>query len=260
MFRPCIDIHNGAVKQIVGSSLRDEGDNAKENFVSEKKAADYALMYKEYGFKGGHVILLNGKDSSYYDATKAQALAGLKAYPGGLMAGGGMDEDNAAEFLNEGASHIIYTSYVFKNGMIIYDRLDSLLKKIGKKHMVLDLSVSRDKSGDYFIMTDRWQVKSKEALSTELLNKLSAYCDEYLIHATDVEGKKAGIDKDLLTMLYAYRKQGGENPITYAGGIGSLDDLNEFKMISSDMVDYTIGSALSIFGGSIGLDVLTESV
>lgn len=107
-------------------------------------------------------------------------------------------------------------------------------------------------------MTDRWQVKSKEALSAELLNKLSVYCDEYLIHATDVEGKKAGIDKDLLSMLYAYRKEGGENPITYAGGIGSLDDLKEFRMISSDMVDYTIGSALSIFGGTIGLDVLVE--
>ncbi len=257
MFRPCIDIHNGAVKQIVGSSLKDSTDYASENFVSEKGAGDFALMYKEYGFKGGHVILLNGKDSSYYDATKAQALAGLKAYPGGLMAGGGMDEDNAVSFLDAGASHIIYTSYVFKDGMILYDRLDQLVKKLGKKRICLDLSVRRANDGSYYVMTDRWQVQSKEILTKEMLNELCVYCDEYLIHATDVEGKKAGIDKDLLTMLYAYRKEGGENPITYAGGIGSLDDLKEFRMISSDMVDYTIGSALSIFGGTIGLDALS---
>ena len=257
MFRPCIDIHNGAVKQIVGSSLRDEGDNAKENFVSEKKAADYALMYKEYGFEGGHVILLNGKDSPYYDATKEQALSALGAWPGNLQAGGGMDEENAFEFLDAGASHIIYTSYVFKDGMILYDRLDQLVKKLGKKRICLDLSVRRADDGSYYVMTDRWQVQSKEILTKEMLNELCVYCDEYLIHATDVEGKKAGIDKDLLSMLYAYRKQGGENPITYAGGIGSLEDLDEFKMISSDMVDYTIGSALSIFGGTVDLDALS---
>ena len=78
-FRPCIDIHNGKVKQIVGSSLADEGDRAVENFVAGADAAYYAHLYKEAGLRGGHIILLNSRDSAYYEATKAQALQRLRS-------------------------------------------------------------------------------------------------------------------------------------------------------------------------------------
>jgi len=115
-FRPCIDIHNGKVKQIVGGSLKDAGDQAKENFVSGQDAAFYAELYKNAGLKGGHVILLNGKDSEYYEATRKQALKALRAYPGGLQIGGGVCPENAQDYLDAGASHVIVTSYVFKDG------------------------------------------------------------------------------------------------------------------------------------------------
>ena len=89
-FRPCIDIHNGKVKQIVGSSLKDQGSFAKENFVSGQDAAFYANLYKKQEITGGHIILLNPQGSEYYEATKDQALKALKAYPGGLQVGGGI--------------------------------------------------------------------------------------------------------------------------------------------------------------------------
>ena len=125
-FRPCIDIHNGKVKQIVGSSLEDEGNKANENFVSEKDADFFAEFYKEEGLRGGHVILLNKKDSSYYEETKRQAMKALKAYPGGLQVGGGITAENAKEFIDAGATHVIVTSYVFSNGVINYDHLNKL--------------------------------------------------------------------------------------------------------------------------------------
>ena len=103
-FRPCIDIHNGKVKQIVGGSLKDLGDRAQENFVSEQDAAFYAKLYQKNSLKGGHIILLNASDSPYYEATKEQALSGLRVYPGGLQVGGGITAENAAEYLAAGAS------------------------------------------------------------------------------------------------------------------------------------------------------------
>ncbi len=245
-FRPCIDIHNGKVKQIVGGSLKDIGDYASENFVSEYGSSWYAEYYKRAGIYGGHVILLNGKESEYYKKTKDEAIKALKAYPGGLMAGGGMDDSNAEEFLEAGASHVIVTSYIFSNGKLHYDRLEKLEKKIGKKNLVLDLSC-RKKDGRYYVVTDRWQKFTDEEVNGMLLEKLSRYCDEYLVHAVDVEGMKQGVDSEIVEMLGKYSPL----PVTYAGGVGSFEDLDVIREYGRGRVDATIGSALSIFGGNM---------
>ena len=199
-FRPCIDIHNGKVKQIVGGSLKDQGDQAAENFVSEQDAAFYAELYKKAGLKGGHVILLNGKDSPNYEATKAQALLALKKYPGGLQIGGGICPENVAEYLEAGASHVIVTSYVFKNGVISWENLEKIRDAAGKEHLVLDLSC-RKKDGNYYIVTDRWQKFTEETVTLELMEKLGSYCDEFLVHAVDVEGKAHGVETELAELL-----------------------------------------------------------
>ena len=218
-FRPCIDIHNGKVKQIVGGSLKDSGDQAQENFVSEQDAAFYAALYQKNKLKGGHIILLNSYDSPYYEETRKQALAALQAYPGGLQVGGGITPENAGDYLNAGASHVIVTSYVFREGRIDYDRL----------------------------VTDRWQKLTEEIVNEALLEKLSAYCGEFLIHAVDVEGKARGIEQDLVKNLGGYTG----NPVTYAGGVHSMEDLLLLKELGRNRMNVTIGSALDLFGGSM---------
>lgn len=248
-FRPCIDIHNGKVKQIVGASLRDANDRAAENFVSEKNAADFAELYQKYQLKGGHVILLNGKDSEFYEETKRQALSALLAYPGGLQAGGGITAENAAQFLKAGASHVIVTSYVFRGGQILKDNLKKMEHAVGKKHLVLDVSCKK-RDGSYYIVTDRWQKETQIEVTQELLEKLCVFCDEFLIHAVDVEGKKEGMEEDLLRKLA--RWQG--IPITYAGGVRSLEDLEKLREIGKGRIDVTIGSALSLFGGTLNFE------
>ena len=230
-FRPCIDIHNGKVKQIVGGSLRDEGDQAKENFVATQDAAFYAEYYKKDGIRGGHIILLNPKDSAYYEATKKQAELALHAYPGALQIGGGINDTNAAYFLAQGASHVIVTSYVFRDGRVDYDNLEKLVAITGKEHLVLDLSC-RKKDGDYYIVTDRWQKFTDEKVSLELLDRLSSYCDEFLIHAVDVEGKASGIETEL------YR----------------------LKELGRNRLNVTIGSALDLFGGTMNYEKVLEIV
>ena len=185
-FRPCIDIHNGKVKQIVGSSLRDENDQAKENFVSEKGAEFYAALYRDHGLKGGHVIMLNSVNSEYYNQTKKEAISALAAFPGGLQIGGGINDRNAKEFIDSGAAHVIVTSYLFENGRFSYEKMQKLADAVGKEHVVFDLSVRHFEDG-YHIMADRWQTKTDEVLSEEVLNRLGEYCDEFLIHAADVE-------------------------------------------------------------------------
>lgn len=251
-FRPCIDIHNGKVKQIVGGSLLDQGDQAEENFAADQEADYFAELYKKDGLKGGHVILLNPASSEYYERTKAQALKALKAYPGGLQIGGGITADNAKEYMEAGASHVIVTSYVFKNGEIYWDNLEKLCAAVGKKHVVLDLSC-RKKGGIYYIVTDRWQTFTNVELDTEILERLSAYCDEFLVHGVDVEGKASGIEKDLLEIL----KQ-AVIPVTYAGGIGSMDDLELIRKAGNGKIDFTIGSALDLFGGKIPYETIKE--
>lgn len=245
-FRPCIDIHNGRVKQIVGGSLKDNGNQAEENFVSQMDGAFYANMYKKAGIRGGHIILLNPVTSEYYEATRAQALLALHSYPGGLQIGGGITADNAAQFIEAGASHVIVTSYVFNNGRIDYNNLEKLVDAVGKSHLVLDLSC-RKKDDSYYIVTDRWQKFTDEVITEELLDELSQYCDEFLIHAVDVEGKASGIEKELVSLLGDW----GKIPLTYAGGVHSFEDLRLIKKLGHNMVNVTIGSALDLFGGSM---------
>lgn len=245
-FRPCIDIHNGKVKQIVGGSLKDQNNQAQENFVSEQDAPFYARIYQEAGIKGGHIILLNAADSEYYEATREQALAALKTYPGGLQVGGGITPENAGEYLAAGASHVIVTSYVFKDGRIHYERLQKLVDTVGKEHLVLDVSC-RKYGDDYMVVTDRWQKRTEEKLDVALLERLSAYCDEFLIHAVDVEGKADGIEKELVTVLGQWDKL----PITYAGGVHSFEDLLFIKELGKNHLNVTVGSALDLFGGNM---------
>lgn len=245
-FRPCIDIHNGKVKQIVGGTLKDQGNQAATNFVSEQDAAYFAEKYQEDGLKGGHVILLNSKDSDYYEDTKKQALSALQAYPGGLQIGGGVTADNAREYLDAGASHVIVTSYVFQNGEIHWENLKRLRDTIGKNKIVLDLSC-RKKDDAYYVVTNRWQTFTDVKVDAGLLERLSEYCDEFLIHGVDVEGKRSGVEKELVKTISLWKKC----PVTYAGGIGSLEDLTEFETLSQGQIDFTIGSALDLFGGEI---------
>ncbi len=245
-FRPCIDIHNGKVKQIVGGSLSDIGNQARENFVAEQDAAFYADFYKKSGLKGGHIILLNSADSEYYDATRKQAFLALNAYPGGLQVGGGITPENAGEYLDAGASHVIVTSYVFKDGRIHYERLDKLVKAVGKEHLVLDVSCKKT-GNDYLIVTDRWQKMTEEKMNDELLDRLSGYCDEFLIHAVDVEGKADGIEKELAERLGKW----GKCPMTYAGGVHSYDDLRLIRELGRNRLNVTVGSALDLFGGTL---------
>ena len=253
-FRPCIDIHNGTVKQIVGGSLRDRGDEALENFVSKQDATFYARLYREYEIANGHIILLNPGTSPYYGETKRQAIEALKAYPGGLQVGGGITPENAAEYLDAGASHVIVTSYVFKDGQIQYDRLNELVQSVGREKLVLDLS-ARKKDGRYFIVTDRWQKYTDVELTEKTLDELASFCDEFLVHAVDVEGKADGIEERLAEILGNWSKI----PITYAGGVHSFEDLRLLKKLGKDKVHVTVGSALDLFGGAMKFeDVLRE--
>ena len=251
--RPCIDIHNGKVKQIVGGSLKDEGNHAEENFISEQDASWYAKKYQKDGLKGGHIILLNPENSEFYEADVTQALGALCAYPGGLQIGGGIHLDNAKRFLDAGASHVIVTSYVFKDGQIHFDRLKELSDKIGKQHLVIDVSC-RKKGDDYYVVTDRWQKFTDVKMNLDTLNMLEPYCDEFLIHAVDVEGKASGIEKPLVKLLGNFTSC----PITYAGGVGSFDDLKELKTLGNNRIHVTIGSALDLFGGPISYDIVKK--
>lgn len=254
-FRPCIDIHNGKVKQIVGESLLDKGDVAEENFISSKDAAYYACFYERKKLKGGHVIMLNGKESNYYKKTKFQAMEALRAYPKGLQAGGGIQKENAGEFLDAGASHVIVTSYIFSGSELHYGHLEEMKREVGREHLVLDLSC-RKKDGEYYIVTDRWKNFTNIILSLKLLKELDSYCDEYLIHGVDVEGKKQGMEKELIKMLGEHEG----NPITYAGGVSSYWDIELLKKLGKDKVHVTIGSALDLFGGTLEMDRVMQYV
>ncbi len=248
-FRPCIDIHNGKVKQIVGGSLRDDGNEAQENFVSDMEASDFARLYREKGLWGGHVILLNAAGSEFYEEDVLQAEAALREFPGGLQVGGGITCDNARSFLDMGASHVIVTSYVFAGGEIRFDRLGRLCRLVGKDHVVLDLSC-RKKDGAYYIVTDRWQNFTSHVLDEAFMEKMAAYCDEFLVHGVNVEGTSGGIDRELVHILARHT----DIPVTYAGGIGSYADLDLLQNISGGRMNYTVGSALDLFGGVLEFD------
>ncbi len=248
-FRPCIDIHNGCVKQIVGSTLKDEGDEARENFVAQADAAAFAEKYASDGLAGGHVIMLNAAASPMYDATKAQALGALKAAPGTLQIGGGITPENASLFLQAGATHVIVTSYVFSEGRFHEDHLRDMILAVGKEHLVLDLSCRR--VGDaYRIVTDRWQHFTDVTLDERTLDLLADSCDEFLVHAVDVEGKAKGPEEPLVRLLGSW----GRIPVTYAGGISSYADIDIIRRAGDGRLDYTIGSALDLFGGALAYE------
>lgn len=240
IFRPCIDLHDGRVKQIVGGSLRD-GAAPATNFVSEHGAAYYAELYREAGLRGGHVILLG-------PGNEAAAKAALAAYPGGLQVGGGITLDNAAEWLAAGASHVIVTSWLFPEGRLDLARLRALSQRIGADKLVIDLSCRRvvSESGEgWNVATNRWQTVTDVALGRALFETLDPYCDEYLIHAADVEGLRQGLDWKLIAHLSGLTRK----PLTYAGGASSRADLERMHVESGGRMDLTIGSALDIFGG-----------
>ncbi len=248
-FRPCIDIHNGKVKQIVGGSLLDAGNQAEENFVSEQDASFYAKLYKDSHIQGGHIILLNKAGTPYYEEDVREAKLALAEYPGGLQLGGGVTAENAEGFLDMGASHVIVTSYVFRDGRVDYNRIKELCKAVGREHLVLDLSCRR-REGQYYIVTDRWQKFTEEAVSKETIERLQEYADEFLIHAVDVEGKANGVERELVQMLSEF----ASIPITYAGGVGSYEDIETIRILGRGKLNITIGSALDIFGGTLEYD------
>ena len=252
-FRPCIDIHNGKVKQIVGSSLRDEGASARENFVSEQDAAYYAGMFRDRCLTGGHMIILNKKGTPEYEASLKQCMGALEEYPDGLQVGGGVNADNAGSFIDAGASHVIVTSYVFSDGRINMDNLEKISRAVSPEHLVLDLSC-KNCDGILTVMTDRWQNRTEHEFNTELLERLSEYCDEFLVHAVDSEGKSAGPQSDVLEILRAYSGK----PVTYAGGIATYDDIRSIRRLCDGRVDITIGSSLDIYGGHLDMDKIID--
>ncbi|MFW5629527.1 MAG: phosphoribosylformimino-5-aminoimidazole carboxamide ribotide isomerase [Acetivibrio ethanolgignens] len=253
-FRPCIDIHNGKVKQIVGSSLCDARDKVEENFVSDREAASYAALYKEKGLLGGHMILLNARDSSYYNEDVIQAKRALKEFPSGLQIGGGITAENAAEFIAAGASHVIVTSYVFQKGRIAYENLEKLARVVGSERLVLDLSCRKKEDGNYYVVTDRWQHFTEEKVTEELLDRLAIFCDEFLIHAVDVEGKSTGVEEGILKILSGWNKR----KVTYAGGIHSWQDIEKIEELGMGKIDFTIGSSLDLFGGRLSFAEVCE--
>jgi phosphoribosylformimino-5-aminoimidazole carboxamide ribotide isomerase len=267
-FRPCIDLHHGQVKQIVGSTLSSEAAEAPTsndgsttttttttpattttktelatNFSTTKPAADFAHMYQNDHLTGGHVIMLGPGNTE-------AAIGALKAWPAGLQVGGGITDETAEYWLAQGASHVIVTSHVFRDGQICVDRLQTLVDKIGKERLVLDLSCRRkpsDPEGQYYVVTDKWQKFTDYPVNQETLQTLGSYCDEFLVHGVDVEGKQCGILEDLVVLLGQYSPV----PVTYAGGVRSLQDLDHVQDLGQGKVDCTVGSALDIFGGSL---------
>lgn len=238
-FRPCIDLHHGQVKQIIGSTLSDTNtDNLQTNFASSYSSGHYATMYKEDGLTGGHIIMLGpGNDEA---ATEA-----LAAYPGGMQVGGGINVDNAGKWLERGASGVIVTSWVFKDGQIHQDRLEQLVRAIGKEHLILDLSCRR-KGDAYYIVTDRWQNFTEVVVNQESMDYFAGFCAEFLVHAVDVEGKCNGIEAELAGKLAKW----SPIPTTYAGGVKNISDMEELNRLGGSKLHATVGSALDIFGGS----------
>jgi len=239
-FRPCIDLKNGRVVQIVGGSLHDtDQTSVQTNFETDRSPADFARLYQSDGLRGGHVIALG-------PGNEEAALAALRAYPGGLQMGGGVNPTNAARYLEAGASHVIVTSYVFQQGQINFERLHELVALVGRERLVLDLSC-RHRDGQHWVVTDRWQRFTDVAVNADTLTLLAAQCAEFLVHGVDVEGLRLGIEEDLVALL-------GEHspiPVTYAGGARTLGDLDLVNQVGQGRVNLTIGSALDIFGGDI---------
>ncbi|MBU7595687.1 phosphoribosylformimino-5-aminoimidazole carboxamide ribotide isomerase [Metabacillus halosaccharovorans] len=245
-FRPCIDIHEGKVKQIVGDTLNENNQNVVENFVSEYDSVHYASIFKNDGLKGGHVIMLG-------DGNSNAAIQALKEYPHGLQIGGGITSENASFYLENGASHVIVTSFIFENGQFNLDRLNSIIQEIGKDKLVIDLSC-KDKNGKWFVVTNKWTKFSNFEINESTIKEIENYCDEFLIHAVDVEGKRTGIQETLVQHLSKWVSI----PTTYAGGVRSIKDLETFYHLSDGKLDITIGSSLDLFGGELLYNEVVE--
>ncbi len=238
-FRPCIDLKDGKVVQIVGGTLTDSGEGVVTNFTSVQSAADFAKLYQRDGLRGGHVILLG-------PGSEAAARTALAAYPNALQIGGGVTPENAPAWLDAGASHVIVTSYLFVDGALSLPRLEAMTRAVGKDRLVIDVSCRRASDGAYYVATNRWQTVTPTRLDAALLATLAPFCAEFLIHAADVEGKCEGIDEELVSLL----GQWVTRPTTYAGGARRLEDIARVEALSGGAVDLTIGSALDIFGGA----------
>ena len=237
-FRPCIDLHEGKVKQIVGGSLRDVGPGPVENFVSDKDSAWFARKFREDHLVGGHVIMLG-------PGNELAAREALSAWPGGLQVGGGIRKENAAEWLKAGASHVIVTSALFDaEGRFLEDALEGIVGEAGGNRLVIDLSCRRVGEG-WVVAMDRWQKLTELELTVATLERLMPFCDEFLIHAADVEGLCKGVDEELVSFLGAW----GKRPVTYAGGAATMEDVLKVDMLGKGLVDVTVGSALDLFGG-----------
>jgi len=238
-FRPCIDLHEGKVKQIVGGTLRDDEDGLQTNFESDQSAGYFAGLYRKDLLSGGHIIKLGPNN----DEAAREALA---AYPGGLQVGGGINLVNAPQWLEAGASHVIVTSWLFdQNGHLLPERLDALVAEVGREHIVIDLSC-RVKDDGWVVAMNRWQTLTDLPITEPTLKAMASHCAEFLIHAADVEGKREGIDEKLVELI----GQHSPIPATYAGGVHSIEDLATVETLSAGKVDLTIGSALDVFGGS----------
>ncbi len=238
-FRPCIDLHDGKVKQIVGGSLRDHGPGPKENFVSDQSPSWFAEKFRQDGLHGGHVIML-GKGN------EQAAKEALMAWPGGMQLGGGIRAENASGWLEVGASHVIVTSALFDSeGRFLEHALHELVREVGKERLVIDLSCRRTSDG-WRVAMNRWQTLTELEISAQTLEGLLPYCDEFLVHAADVEGLCGGVDQELVSFLGSW----GKCPVTYAGGAATLDDVRLVDALGKGLVDVTVGSALDLFGGS----------
>jgi len=248
-FRPCIDIHQGQVKQIVGGTLRDddEAGGPVTNFEAAQPSTYFAERYREDSLYGGHVVMLGATPES-----RKSALAALRAFPGGLQVGGGITSENAKEYIEAGASHVIVTSHVFHGGAVDHERLSALLEVVGRSKLVLDLSCrrvassNRDEQPIYKVVTDRWQKWTDLEVNEKTLQDLAKHCDEFLVHGVDVEGLQSGIEEPLVRILAS-----SPIPVTYAGGVRSLEDMERIRQLGDGRVDATIGSALDMFGGSL---------
>ena len=238
-FRPCIDLREGRVVQIVGGTLSDDGVGTVTNFVSERSAADFAVLYRRDGLRGGHVIMLG-------PGSEDAARSALSAYPGGLQIGGGVNADNARQWLEGGASHVIVTSFLFEDGDLSPRRLRAMTQAVGQGRLVIDLSCRRGEDGHYNVATDRWQTVTPTRLTAELFRDLEGHCAEFLVHAADVEGKCEGIDEELVSLLGGWVTL----PTIYAGGARRLEDVALVERLSGGKLDLTVGSALDVFGGS----------
>ena len=238
-FRPCIDLHEGKVKQIIGSTLGYKNTEVVENFISSNDSSYFAKMFAKDQLKGGHVIMLGS-------GNEEAALAALAAYPNGLQIGGGITADNAKKYIDAGASHVIVTSYIFHDGKLDMGRLQKLIDTVGKEKLVIDLSC-RAKDGKWFVVTNKWTQFSDFEVNAQSIKMIEQYCDELLIHAVDVEGKRSGMQESLVEDLTRWTTI----PTTYAGGVRSMEDLQKFKQLTNSKLHVTIGSALSIFGGDL---------